>query len=161
MNRGAGPGYDLHVLSDGAGELEAGLATAGVTKCSPDDLERRRVLAGLPDAHADGFLGLLPQECGLEEAVSYRKGCYIGQEIMARLEARGNTRQHVVQVRADGPLETGTELKVGGRVVGRVGKPVLAEGIWTALAVVRKDIPDGAALDAGATTARLSLLPSG
>ena len=136
---GNGEGFDLHVLSSKASALEAALESRGVKHLSPADLEQARVLGGLADAHQDGFLGLLPQECGLEEAVSYRKGCYIGQEIMARLEARGHTNRELVWVRAHQALETGTELEQSGRSVGRAGHFVAVTDGFLALAVVRKD----------------------
>jgi folate-binding protein YgfZ len=121
LDRGLGPGYDLHVLAEGLPALEAALAMAGAELLPAVELERRRVLAGLPGAHADGFTGLLPQECGLEEAVSYRKGCYVGQEIMARLEARGHTNRHLVRALSRAPLERGARLALDGREVGLLG----------------------------------------
>lgn len=137
--RGNSEGFDLHVLSSKASTLEGVLESRGVKSLSPADLEQARVLAGLADAHQDGFLGLLPQECGLESGVSYRKGCYIGQEIMARLEARGHTNRELVWVRAHQALEAGAELEQSGRSVGRAGHFVAVTDGFLALAVVRKD----------------------
>jgi hypothetical protein len=141
--RGNGEGFDLHVLSGKALMLEAALESREVKHLSPADLERARVLAGLADAHADGFLGLLPQECGLESGVSYRKGCYIGQEIMARLEARGHSNRELVWVRTrqvpETGFEAGAELEQSGRSVGRAGRFVAVTDGFLALAVVRKD----------------------
>jgi folate-binding protein YgfZ len=139
VGRGNGDGFDLHVLSSKAERLKQMLETRLVKHLSPADLEQARVLAGLADAHADGFLGLLPQECGLESGVSYRKGCYIGQEIMARLEARGHTNRELVWVRTRQALEAGAELEQSGRSVGRAGHFVAVTDGFLALAVVRKD----------------------
>jgi tRNA-modifying protein YgfZ len=110
--------------------------------------ELARVRAGLPNAHFDAFLGLLPQECGLESAVSYKKGCYIGQEIMARLEARGNTRYELRQVQLPKIVTRGAKVLLGEREVGQLGA-VLADGdTFTALAVLRRDLESNAVLKA-------------
>ena len=89
-----------------------------------ENLELARVKAGLPQAHSDAFLGLLPQECGLEFAVSYKKGCYIGQEIMARLEARGTTRYELRRVRLEKAVARGTKVWLEQRNVGQLGAVV-------------------------------------
>ncbi len=112
------------------------------------NLELTRILAGLPDAHSDAFLGFLPQECGLEPAVSYRKGCYIGQEIMARLEARGNTRYALQRVQLGQTVEIGTPVLLETREVGQIGAVIAYERAWTALAVLRRDLEPMAALTA-------------
>ncbi len=98
-----------------------------------------RVQAGLSDAHLDNWLGYLPQECGLERAVSYKKGCYIGQEIMARLEARGHTQRELHLVRSNEALISGEILLVGVKEIGRLGQVVVHEDGSLALAVLRKD----------------------
>ena len=86
-------GYDLHVLSKDAPALFEKLEAAGATPAGEDALEAGRVAAGIASAQGEGGEGALPQEVGLEHAVSYRKGCYLGQEIMARIEARGKLRK--------------------------------------------------------------------
>jgi tRNA-modifying protein YgfZ len=167
-DRGLGTGLDVHVLASRAEALRGWLESEGIIslESSPPEsslpgsstLESARILAGLPDAHADRFLGMLPQEFGLEFAVSYRKGCYIGQEIMARLEARGHTNRELARVRSDHTLEPGSALTFEGRGVGSVGSSVTIEGGWVALAVVRKDVPDGADLETQGVTVRLERL---
>ena len=114
--------------------------------------------AGIPDAHADHFLGMLPQETGLEFAISYKKGCYIGQDIMARLEARGHTNRSLAWIHSNEKLEAGTELKLEDRIVGSVGSSVQHDGRWVSLAVVRKEVADGAALIALDQTVKLERL---
>ena len=84
------------------------------------ELEAARIEAGISDAARDGWAGYLPQEVGLEGAVSYRKGCYVGQEIMARLEARGNARYHLAQLLGEG-LPAHAEVTFEGKLVGRSG----------------------------------------
>jgi folate-binding protein YgfZ len=67
------------------------------------ELERARIVAGIPKVPQDIGPGDLPNEGGLDEvAISYTKGCYLGQEVMARLKAMGTVRRCLVRVRAGG-----------------------------------------------------------
>ncbi|MET0262140.1 MAG: folate-binding protein [Rariglobus sp.] len=67
------------------------------------DLERLRIAAGIPRVPQDIGVGDLPNEGGLDVAgISYTKGCYLGQEVMARLKAMGTVRRRLVRVRAEG-----------------------------------------------------------
>jgi folate-binding protein YgfZ len=111
---------------------------AHLSQATPEDWEIYTLEQGWPGPSE--ATGQLPQECGLEERVSYRKGCYLGQEIMARLEARGQTRYQLMGVKGDG-LEAGTELMQGQRIVGRVGRVAQSARLGRiGLAVVRKDL---------------------
>jgi hypothetical protein len=155
VDRGNGLGFDIHLLSQHAGALQSRFERSGVQVLP--SLETARIRAGLADAHTDAFLGLLPQECGLVEAVSYRKGCYIGQEIMARVEARGHTNRSLVRVRAGQALEAGSAVVVDGTVVGSVGHFVAESDGFLALAVLRKDATDG--LEVSGVPLTLEALP--
>jgi tRNA-modifying protein YgfZ len=155
IDRGLGIGLDVHVLASKADKLQNWLETLGWTQLTPATLERSRILAGIPEAYSDHFLGMLPQETGLEFAVSYKKGCYIGQEIMARLEARGHTNRELVRVIADRKLEPGTALFFEGRSVGSIGASVARDDAWMALAVLRKDVPDDAVLESPSAALKL------
>jgi folate-binding protein YgfZ len=115
-----------HLLAAGRA---AGLAAVGL-----DAVEAARIAAAAPRFGADFGPDALPQETGLEErAVSYSKGCYLGQEVVARLHYRGQANHGVyVLSPAAGPApEAGTELSLDGRPVGSVtsaaGPPWLAE----------------------------------
>jgi tRNA-modifying protein YgfZ len=156
IDRGLGIGIDIHVLANKADDLKTWLEAEGFTQL--ENLEPARILAGIPEAHSDHFLGMLPQETGLEFAISYKKGCYIGQEIMARLEARGHTNRNLARIQSSEKLEAGTELKLEDRVVGSVGSSVQHDGQWISLAVVRKEIADGAMLEVGGKTVKLERL---
>lgn len=111
---------------------------AHLPQASQEDWETYTLEQGWPGpAEATGQL---PQECGLENRVSYRKGCYLGQEIMARLEARGQTRYHLIGVRGTN-LSAGAELMQGQRVIGRVGRVAQSPRFGSiGLAVMRKDL---------------------
>lgn len=139
VNRSGTPGVDLHFLSSAR---DAVLAQLG-EETSLDTLDAARIAAGLPDVTRDDFVGTLPQEIGLDvggplPAISYRKGCYVGQEIMARLEARGNTRHHLARLRG-AELAGHAEVTLDGKSVGKSG---LSTG-ETALARLRKEIQAG------------------
>ena len=72
--------------------------------------------------------GTLPQETGYTEAVSYTKGCYLGQEIVARIHYRGQVNRHLRGLRFedDAPPEAGTSVRREGEVVGRVTSPTFS-----------------------------------
>jgi tRNA-modifying protein YgfZ len=149
VQRGNGNGFDVHVLDSKYDELLQAFNTLGATELSADNLERRRIVSGLANAHSDGFTGMLPQECGLLEGVSFKKGCYVGQEIMARLDARGHSNKTLVQVKLEQPLETGTPVICDGREIGQLGHVVPFETGFTALAVIRIDALEKPNLEAG------------
>jgi folate-binding protein YgfZ len=118
----------------------------------------------VPSAVADGGNGSLPQELDLEGAISYSKGCYLGQEIMARVQGRGSVRKRLARVLIEGadgasaPMpELGESiLRLGGRDVGRLGSVTCTpDGRQLGLAVVRRDLPADASLELGRARVRL------
>lgn len=156
-HRSAAGGYDLLLAAGSSAEpLLADLEGAGAKRAAPGELDLLRVRALTAVAPQDAGEGVLPQEAGLESALSYRKGCYLGQEIMARIEARGNLRRGLRRVRLTQDPRTLTpdgsdwrELRSGGRVVGRLGTVAPDGKEFEALAVVRQDLPEDAELVAG------------
>jgi len=159
--RSAPGGFDLHVLTEDAPALFHKLQSAGATPAGEEALEAARVAAGIASAQFEGGEGVLPQEAGLEFAVSYRKGCYLGQEIMARIEARGNVRRRLMGLRLDARPEAGVQdVLLDGKKVGRLGSVVEPPELGViALAVVRSEVEEGARLEVGGTSATLSELP--
>lgn len=159
---GAG-GFDLHVLTRDAQALVAALAAAGACLAGERALAAARVAAGIAEAELEGGEGVLPQEAGLDYALSYRKGCYLGQEIMARIEARGNVRRRLVGLRLGAPPEAGTrDLLQNGKKVGRLGT-VAEHPAWgiVALGSVRTEVGAGARLEVGGSEATVTELPFG
>ena len=72
------------------------------TKVDAETVDRQRIVAGLPSVPEDVGPGELPNEAGLEDsAISYVKGCYLGQETMARLKAMGQIRRKLMRVVGD------------------------------------------------------------
>ena len=123
-------------------------------------IEQNRIESGIPSAPEDCGANEFPQECGLDDWVSYNKGCYLGQEVMARIQSMGALRRSLRLISATQPLRSDIELKssVNGKIVGTMksfsGK--------TGLALVSIDYAEGATLDSvigPITVGRLAKLP--
>jgi folate-binding protein YgfZ len=111
-----------------------------------EELERLRIEAGTPRFGREIDERVLPAEAGLvERAVSFTKGCYPGQEPIARLRYRGqaNRRLAVLELEDGHAPAAETELRLDEKVVGRITSSV--RGL--ALGYVRKEVEDGVALD--------------
>ena len=147
------------------------LADAGGTSGGLLAYEIARVEAGRPEWGLDVDDSTLAQEANLEElhAISYTKGCYTGQETVARVHFRGHVNRHLRGLRV-----TGTELPPArtplndesGKSVGDVRSAVLSPRLGAiALAMVRREVPLGATLtaqwDGGSTSATVHPLPFG
>ena len=164
-------GYDLHVLAKDAPALFEALLGAGASSAGEGALTLARVVAGLPAPETEGGEGVLPQEAGLEPWLSYRKGCYLGQEIMARIEARGTVRRELRRLRLSAlPAAGARDILKDGKVVGRLGAVAVhpEEGVM-GLGVVRKDAAapessadgsDGDGLEVGGVVVTLTASPS-
>jgi tRNA-modifying protein YgfZ len=164
--RGLDEALDVHLLAEHLPALWAALLGAGTRPVGEGVLAAARVRAGLAAAAAEGEAAL-PQEAGLDDRVSYRKGCYLGQEIMARVEARGSLKRSLARLALDAapkPAAGEADLEVHGegRVVGRVGTVAqLPDRGWAALAVLRSDLGVGAEVVALGVPARVAArLPS-
>jgi len=116
-----GPG---HNIDDWVAETSASVA-----------FEVLRVEAGLPKTGAEIFEDSIPLEVGLWDAVSFTKGCYVGQEIMARMESRGKLAKQLVGIMLDAEAEPGSTLKQGDRTVGTLTSVVHSPRLgWIGLA---------------------------
>jgi len=105
------------------------------------ELESARIAAGVPSVPADCGANEFPQECGLDAWVSYTKGCYLGQEVMARIQSMGSLRR--ILRRVEGPVSVGLELKTPeGKVAGFVRSAAGEMG----LALVSVDLAEGVVL---------------
>ncbi|HZR96565.1 MAG TPA: hypothetical protein VFA56_12775 [Gaiellaceae bacterium] len=113
-----------------------------------DELERRRIEAGVPRWGRELDDRVLPAEAGLEAThISFTKGCYPGQEPIARQHYRGKVNRTLRVVRLDDVPEYDTELVLDGKVVGRVTSAARRpDGSVVALAYVRTEVPDDSAL---------------
>ncbi len=122
-----------------------------------------RIERGRPRYGVDLDDTVIPQEAGLNErAVSFTKGCYVGQETVARLFYRGKPNRHLRGLRCSVPAAPGDELVLDGRTVGRVSSAAVSPRFGAiALALVRREAPPGAtvALGQAGATAEVVELP--
>ncbi len=133
--------------------LESGAAPVGREAWHIWRVERGR--ADLAEA-----LGELPQEVGWDNRVNYKKGCYLGQEIMARLEARGNTRYQLMGLLGQKEIPAGAEVFREGKRVGRVGTAVDSPRLGAvALALLRKELAPGDQVQVEGWSATVAALP--
>jgi folate-binding protein YgfZ len=116
---------------------------------SEEQLERWRIESGIPRWGREIDDRVLPAEAGLDAThISFSKGCYPGQEPIARQRYRGKVNRRLRVLDVDGQAEPGTELVLEGKTVGRITSSV--PGV--ALGYVRVEVPDGARLELAAKT---------
>jgi folate-binding protein YgfZ len=149
---GSTPALDLHVAAEQAASLLARLVECGAVVQAMSEWHRRRVLAGWPEWGQDMDEGTLAQEANMDalQAISYRKGCYTGQETVARVHFRGHVNRTLRKLWFDdGSLPApGTSLTgESDAVVGDTRSSALVgDGRGTGIAMVRREVPDGAEL---------------
>ncbi|MCL4504726.1 MAG: glycine cleavage system protein T [Chloroflexi bacterium] len=96
-------------------------AAEGLRAFAPvSDYEDLRIRAGYPGFPNEISEDRIPLEAGLLGAVSFSKGCYIGQEIIARMESRGQLARRLVMIQSDAAMQVGEEVKVNGNAVGLI-----------------------------------------
>jgi tRNA-modifying protein YgfZ len=137
-------------------------AALGVPEVPEAVAEIVRVERGRPRYGVDLDDSVIPQEAGLNaRAVSFTKGCYVGQETVARLYYRGKPNRHLRGLRLSEPVATGEPLRLGEREVGRVGSSLVSPAHGPiALALVRREAAPGDTLAAGdGATAVVAELP--
>jgi folate-binding protein YgfZ len=125
-------------------------------EASYEEAERARIEAGVPRWGAELDETILPAEAGLDEThISFTKGCYPGQEPIARLHYRGHVNRRLRVIEVDS-ASAGEEIEYEGKQVGRITSAVPG----MALAYVREGGPDDAELSVGGAIARLHLAPA-
>ena len=156
-------GVDVVCAAEDAARVRAALEEAGAVEVSEAAAEVRRVESGRPRYGVDLDETVLPQEAGLNErAVSFTKGCYVGQETVARLHYKGKPNRHLRGLRLSGPASSGDVLRLGEREVGRLGSVVASPRFGDiALALVRREASVGAvvAVGDGLVSARVVEVP--
>jgi tRNA-modifying protein YgfZ len=119
------------------------------TEVGQEELERWRIESGIPRWGSEIDDRILPAEAGLDEThISFSKGCYPGQEPIARQRHRGKVNRRLRVLDVDGQVAPGTELLLEGKTVGRITSSV--PGV--ALGYVRVEVPDDARLGLAAET---------
>jgi folate-binding protein YgfZ len=148
-------GIDLLCDAGETERLTAALKARGAQPVSEQAAECVRVERGRARFGIDIDQTTIPQEAGLNErAVSFTKGCYVGQETVARLHWKGKPNRHLRGLRLSAPASTGDQLYLGERVVGQVGSFALSPHHGAiALALVRREAEPGATVLVGDSAA--------
>jgi folate-binding protein YgfZ len=144
-------GVDLICAAAATPALSAALGARGALTVSEEIAECVRVESGRPRYGVDLDDSVIPQEAGLNErAVSFTKGCYVGQETVARLYYKGKPNRHLRGLRLSATAKPGAELRLGERPVGRLGSVVLSPRLGPiALALVRREAAPGSTVSVG------------
>lgn len=158
-------GLDLIVAAADHGRLRNALLAAGAVEVSEAAAEIARVESGRPRFGAEMSDATMPAEVGIvDRAIDFEKGCYIGQEPVARLHYRGKPNRRLRGLRLSAPAEPGTRLRSEERDVGTIGTACVSPALGPiALAVVRREAEPGDTLQVGdgTATAEVVELPFG
>jgi tRNA-modifying protein YgfZ len=155
-------GVDLILNAEDAVTIEGALAEVGAVQVSGEAAEIVRVESGRPRFGLDMGSEHMPAEAGIvERAVDFEKGCYIGQEPVARLHYRGKPNRTLRGLRLSATAAHGDPLRLGEKEVGTIGTVSLSPANGPiALAIVRREAEVGEQLAVGdGTTAEVVELP--
>jgi tRNA-modifying protein YgfZ len=147
-------GFEIFIPNEAAEPLRAAIDSAGVAAGSSDTWEIARIESGRPQWGADMDDSTLPQEANLDElgAISYTKGCYIGQETVARVHFRGHVNRTIRRLRfvtRPAPLKGAELVDETGKVIGDIRSVALSPRYGgVALGMVRREVQPGATLQA-------------
>ncbi|MGN6665222.1 MAG: CAF17-like 4Fe-4S cluster assembly/insertion protein YgfZ [Solirubrobacterales bacterium] len=162
---GTAAGIDVFVPAAERDRVWDALLEAGAVEVSPEAAEILRIEAGRPRFGAEMGTETMPAEAGIvEAAVSFTKGCYIGQETVARLHYKGKPNRHLRGLRLSAPARPGTSLRLGDREVGTLGGAAVSPALGPiGLAILRREAEPGATLAVGedGVTAEVVALPFG
>jgi folate-binding protein YgfZ len=118
------PGFCVYIDAARDADLRAALARAGAAAADPEALQAARIEAGYPLFGVDMTGETIPLEAGIEDrAISFTKGCYVGQEVIVRVLHRGHGRvaRKLVRLRVEGAVPTrGARIVADGRDVGTI-----------------------------------------
>ncbi len=158
-------GIDLIAEAADAERLREALLSAGAAPVGAEAAEVMRIEAGRPRFGAEMSAATMPAEAGIvERAISFTKGCYIGQEPVARLHYKGRPNRHLRGLALSAPAAPGTSLRLGEKEVGTVGSAAVSPARGpVGLAIVRREAEPGTELAVGedGVTAQVVDLPFG
>lgn len=148
---GADAGIDLIAAAAEGARLREALLGAGAVEVGEEAAEILRIESGRPRFGVEMTSGTMPAEAGIVgRAVNFEKGCYIGQEPVARLHYKGRPNRHLRGLRLSARAEPGTPLRLGEKEVGRLGGVAVSPAHGPiALAIVRREAEPGAELAVG------------
>jgi tRNA-modifying protein YgfZ len=162
---GTAEGIDLLVPAAERGRARDALLAAGAAEVSAAAAEILRIEAGRPRFGAEMGTATLPAEAGIvEQAVSFTKGCYIGQETVARLHYKGKPNRHLRGLRLSAPAVPGAAVRAGEKEVGTLGSTAVSPALGpVGLAILRREAEPGATVAVGedGVTAEVVGLPFG
>jgi folate-binding protein YgfZ len=141
--------------------LMSRLVTAGGHAGLRHDAEVARILAGYPLLGAEIGEKTLPQEVRYDEigGVSYTKGCYVGQETVARVHFRGHPNRMLRGITWEGDAPTDLQVKADDKEIGRITSAVQFESGGVGLSVLRREVEPGTEVTVAGRPARVSALP--
>jgi folate-binding protein YgfZ len=158
-------GVDLIVPTAERDGVREALTGAGAVEVSPEAAEIVRIETGRPRFGAEMGTETMPAEASIvEQAVSFTKGCYIGQETVARLHYKGRPNRHLRGLRFSAPARPGESLVLGEKEVGTVGSAALSPALGPiGLAILRREAEPGTTVAVGedGVTAEVVALPFG
>jgi tRNA-modifying protein YgfZ len=162
---GTDGGIDLIVAMAERDRAREALLAAGAAEVSAEAAEILRIEAGRPRFGAEMDTGTMPAEAGIvERAVSFTKGCYIGQETVARLHYKGRPNRHLRGLKLSAPAPPGDSLRLGEKEVGTLGSAAVSPALGPiGLGILRREAEPGATLAVGedGVTAEVAALPFG
>jgi tRNA-modifying protein YgfZ len=143
------PASDVIGTTDAVNAVET---TLGIPVVDEPTYERARIEAGVPRQGIDVDERTIPQEAGLERtAVSFTKGCFVGQELVCRIDTRGHVNRVLRRLRVDGDgtLAPADDVVADGKSVGSV----TTSAGDVALGMLRREVEPGSAVQVGTSTA--------
>ncbi len=136
-------GYLIICHSEVKAKIFSHLISAGVVPASHDAFDYLRIESGLPVFGHELTSDYIPLEAGLRSDISFNKGCYTGQEIIARMDSRGKLAKRLVKLASESPIQAGTGLKAGGKNAGTITSAADGPNGPLALGYVRSAYLDG------------------
>lgn len=115
------PDFEIWVRKEAADEAWNSLLQAGAREIHQTAFETFRILCGIPKVGTDIGERTLPQETAQDRALNFNKGCYIGQEIVERIRARGSVHRVLTGLEVNGPVPpSGAAIQADGKDVGSI-----------------------------------------
>lgn len=154
------PAFIVAPVEECDGMTEA-LERAGSRRTGADDLAAARILAGWPALGREIDEKTLPQEVRYEElgGVSYTKGCYVGQETVARVHFRGHVNRQLRGLAWEGRAPEQPDIEAGNKSVGRLTSALQVEERGYGLAMIRREVEHGTVVSIGGIDATVERLP--